>query len=210
MKMKLEWLWGTLATLASVALLAAVVSRVTAGLTCFTSEAWRRAAVAAEPRSVPDALLQDERGTQLRLHQLCGKVLVVDFVYTRCPTICGGLGAVSSRLAQELQRLGVGDAVVLSVSFDPANDTPDALAEFKLAMERAPSSWRLARPRQPDGLRRLLATFGVVALPDGAGGFEHNAALHVVDRSCRLARVLDADDWAGAAQVARRLSQGQP
>ena len=40
-------------------------------------------------------------------------------------------------------------------------------------------------------LEALLNAFGVVVLPDGAGGFVHNAAIYRVDADGRLTRVYD-------------------
>lgn len=194
--------------LVSLASTATIVSRLTAGMTSFTSESWRRASIAAEPRPVPAIRLQDDDGLPFVLTDHCGKVMVIDFIYTRCTTLCGGLGAASARLARRLDDLQVrGDSVVLSLSFDPAHDTPLQLRAFKRAMEREPSSWRLARPAGDEARRDLFEAFGVVAIPDGAGGFDHNAALHVVDRDCRFVRVLDSDDVEGAASLVRRLRQ---
>ena len=194
-------------TLGCMLAAAVVVWRLTAGLSAFTSESWRRAAVAAAPRPVPAITLQDESGRLLRLDTLCGHVMVLDFVYTRCPTVCKALGASSSQLAQRLSRIdGLQDVVVMSVSLDPQRDPPERLQAFKRAMEAAISPWRLARPVDLEGRRRLLDAFGVVAIPDGMGGYDHNAALHIVDQRCRLVRILDADNVRGAELEARRLA----
>lgn len=200
-------LGAVLATVGCVAAGAVIVSWLTAGLSAFTAESWRRAAIEASPRPVPVVQLQDESGRLLSLDSLCGRVMVIDFVYTRCPTVCKALGVSSSQLARRLSGIeGLEDVVVMSVSFDPDRDTPDRLEEFKRAMEPSPTSWRLARPVSSEGRRRLLEVFGVVVIPDGTGGYDHNAALHVVDSRCRLVRVLDADAVGEAAAVARRLA----
>ena len=47
--------------------------------------------------------------------------------------------------------------------------------------------------RDPRDLGTLLETFGIVVIPDGAGDFQHNAAIHLLRTDGRLARVLDAD-----------------
>ncbi|MBX3604824.1 MAG: SCO family protein [Piscinibacter sp.] len=196
-----------LATLACAGTAAAVVWHLTAGLTHFTSESWRRAAVEAAPRPLPAVALQDDAGRTLRLDELCGQVLIVDFIYTQCPTLCKALGASSSQLARRLGGPEPAAATVLSLSFDPERDTPARLRAFKRAMEGAPSDWRLARPVDHTDRQRLLDTFGVVAVPDGAGGFDHNAALHLVDRQCRLVQILDADAVDAAEAAARRLAR---
>lgn len=197
---------GAAATLASTLLAGTVLWQVTGGLSSFTSESWRRASVAAHPRPLPDAVLQDQHGRRFHTRELCGKVILIDFVYTRCPTICKVLGGVSAQLAGRLSdTVESGKAMVLSVSFDPVNDTPEAMTRFKRVLEPRETPWMVARPLSVDGQQALLQTFGVEVIPDGAGGFDHNAALHVVDTSCRLTRILDYDNISDAEKAVRAL-----
>ena len=49
-------------------------------------------------------------------------------------------------------------------------------------------------------LKRLLAVFGIVVIQDESGGFTHNAAIHLVDRNGRLARIYDQDDIEAALE----------
>ena len=60
--------------------------------------------------------------------------------------------------------------------------------------------WSLARVRDDAELKRLLAVFGVVVIQDESGGFTHNAAIHLVDRNGRLARIYDQDDIEAALE----------
>ena len=46
-----------------------------------------------------------------------------------------------------------------------------------------------ARRGQP----ALLSAFGAVAVPDGLGGYEHNAAIHLLDDAGRLVRISDIE-----------------
>jgi len=203
-------LGAALMTFASLCLAVGVIWHLTAGLTLFTSEAWRRADVQTTPRQLPNVRLEDEQGEKLELGDLCGRVLVVDFVYTQCPTICKSLGATSSQLARQLaQRDDTADALVVSISFDPSRDTPARLRAFRSAMESSPTGWRVLRPDDEDGLESLLRSFGVVAIDDGLGGYDHNAALHVVDRECRLARIVDSDNVEAALDAVLQLAQRQ-
>lgn len=179
---------------------------LTWGFSSFTSESWRRAAVIDSPRPLPNALLQNAAGQTFPLHSLCGRVLVVNFVYTQCATVCKAVGSESAQLATRLRDvIDAGQATVLSVSFDPLRDTPSYLTRFKQAMESTPTSWQLARTLTQEELLPLLETFGVAVIPDGIGGFDHNAALHVVDRSCRLSRVLDLGDIDQTERQVREL-----
>ncbi len=206
MRAKLKLFLGAATTLAAALLAGTVLWQATGGLSSFTSESWRRASVAAHPRPLPDAVLQDQHGRQFHTRELCGKVIVIDFVYTRCPTICKVMGGVSAQLASRLSdSVDAGKAIVLSVSFDPTNDTPEAMTRFKRVLEPRETPWMVARPLSADGQRALLQTFGVEVIPDGAGGFDHNAALHLVDPSCRLSRILDYDNISDAEKAVRAL-----
>lgn len=176
---------------------------LTAGLSSFTTESWRRADVLANPRPLPDVPMQDQTGHERSVGDLCKKILVVDFIYTKCSTVCRSQGAVSAQLATQL-RAQAQDVQVLSISFDPSNDTPAALTKFKRTMEQVPTTWQLARPMQGKDRQALLETFGVDVISDGFGGYDHNAALHVVSQ-CKLVRILNPEDIEGALKTVRTL-----
>lgn len=185
---------GSLVSLGLVLLLGAVfLWWSTDELRAFTSEGARRLEVARQPRDLPEASLTDQDGVPFRLRDLRGRWVVVEFVYTRCATLCTALGNSFERIARRLPpgRLGR-DVVLLSVSFDPDHDDRAALADFagRHAGAGGPG-WRVARLDDRRQLAALLSTFGVVVVPDGMDGFEHNAALHVVDPGGRLWRIRD-------------------
>lgn len=78
------------ALLASLAILAAglaVLSYATDGFRAFTTETARRIEVREHPRLVPDVLLQTANAQPLQFRALRGRWLLVDFIYTRCPTL---------------------------------------------------------------------------------------------------------------------------
>jgi protein SCO1/2 len=51
----------------------------------------------------------------------------------------------------------------------------------------------MARVSDQAKLDFLLKELGVVIIPDEFGGYQHNAAIHVVDRGGRVAHILDYD-----------------
>lgn len=207
MKQRIQTVAGCVATIAALAGAITLTLQATDGLRSFTSESWRRAQVARDPLPLPEAQLQDHQGVQFALSDLCGRVLVVNFIYTQCASICRALGSESAQLASKLRPLIENNAVaVISISFDPQRDGPEQMSAYKRSMERGATSWRIARPRQEEDNKRLLETFGVVVIPDSFGGFDHNAALHIVDRSCRLVRILDINDVDAAASLVQSLT----
>ena len=84
------------ALLASLALLlagGAALSAATGRFQAFTTEAARRLAVRQHPIAIPAVALQIQSGAHINFADLRGKWLLVDFIYTRCPTYCLALGA---------------------------------------------------------------------------------------------------------------------
>ena len=68
------------------------------------------------------------------------------------------------------------------------------------------AGWIAARPADAASLAQLSRVFGVTAVPDGMGGFVHNAAIAVIDPGGHLVAILDWDDpGAAAAYVEARL-----
>jgi protein SCO1/2 len=105
--------------------------------------------------------------------------------------VCLALGASFARLQDEVRRAKRDDLKLLSISFDPQRDTADALRAYAETQGADASIWSMARVGDAAELRRLLDAFGVVVIPDEFGGFTHNAAIHLVDRSGRLSMIVD-------------------
>lgn len=210
-----RWLAGWPAAGAAVlvcCLGSALVWQLTDGLHSFTSEAWRREAVQRSPRLLPNIALEDEQGQRLHLHDLCNpqanpghrSAIVLDFVYTRCPTVCRTLGAASTQLANRLSDRGA-QVHVLSISFDPEHDTPEQMLRYKRGMESTPSAWHIARASSAIETEAISRTAGVVVIADGLGGFEHNAALVLVDSACKMTQIFDVEEIDHAERAVRQL-----
>lgn len=193
---------GLCAVIAVLLAGSAVLWQSTDGLRALTTESARRLAVERAPRALHDPLLQDQFGRDFRLSDYRGQQLLVQFIFTRCATLCLTLGDEFARIAQALPpgRLGR-DVALLSISFDPADDGLEELAGYASRYGADGEGWRVARIADPADLAQLLDNFGVVVVPDPAFGFQHNAAQHLVDRAGRLARILDHDATAAALRV---------
>ncbi|MBL4817737.1 MAG: SCO family protein [Deltaproteobacteria bacterium] len=79
---------------------------------------------------VPAWQLIDQNEKPYGTQQLTGKVVIADFFFTRCPTICPQL----TRSMKEVQKrfLNHGDkAAFVSISIDPDFDTPSVLREYR-------------------------------------------------------------------------------
>jgi protein SCO1/2 len=185
----------------------ATLSLATDGFSAFTTEAARRIDVREHPRAVPDVTLQTASGQHIDFASLRGRWLLVDFIYTRCITYCSVQGGTFARLQDRLAVPITRDEVaLLSISFDPEHDDPERLADYQQRFGDRGAGWLAARPVDAAGLAALHRVFGVTAVPDGLGGFVHNATIAVVDPRGRLVAIMDWDDPRAAARfVAARL-----
>ncbi|MBI3041942.1 MAG: SCO family protein [Betaproteobacteria bacterium] len=203
------WCTAIATTLAFAAGLA-IAHAVTDGFEAYTLESARRLQALRAPASVPDLALVLADDGRTRLSGMPGRVLLVDFVYTRCPTYCVALGSVYARLQRRLApEIAAGEVRLVSVTFDPARDGPAELRAYRARHSADPAGWDLGRPARAGDVERWLAAFGVVVIPDGLGGYAHNAAVHVLGPDRKLVAILDTQDIDGIAKAARRAAGRQ-
>jgi protein SCO1 len=80
-------------------------------------------------QNIPDAELIDQDGKSVHLYTdlVKGRVAALSFIFTTCTTICPLIGADLGRLQTELGQALGGNIVLISVSVDPATDTPERM-----------------------------------------------------------------------------------
>jgi len=142
--------------------------------------------------AVPDFVLTDQANRSVRLSDFRGRVVVVDFIYTRCPLpdVCPRLSANFAYLAKRLVAPTAGrDLELLSVTIDPQFDTPAALTEYARRYGADGESWRfLTGPL--DQIREVAGMFGLVYWAE-EGSITHTAATAVIARDGKLTAVIE-------------------
>ena len=116
--------------------------------------------------SIPDVELLDQDGRAVRFYTdlVKGKVVVVNFIFTTCTTICPPLGATFARLQKELGARAGRDVHFISISVDPATDTPERLKAWG-AKFHAAEGWTLVTGRKPQVDELLRALGAATASP---------------------------------------------
>jgi protein SCO1/2 len=166
----------------------------TDGLRVATTMGARQLAVERTPITLPNIRLVDQDGHAFTLRDYAGKPLLVDFIYTRCPTLCSALGDDFHGALEWADGAADGPPInFLSISFDLQNDDRRALQLYGERYGAQAPHWRIAAPIEARALDTLLQSFGVVVISDGSGGFIHNGAVYLVDARGRLSRILDPD-----------------
>jgi len=112
--------------------------------------------------SIPDPLLLDQNGNEVRFYSelVKDRVVVINFIFTTCTTICPPMGANFSKL-QKMMGPRVGrDFELISISVDPAVDTPERLKAWAEKFGPGPG-WTLLTGSKPeiDKLLKALKVF---------------------------------------------------
>jgi protein SCO1/2 len=209
-------MWRTAAAALVLAVLAyAAGAWLTMDFQVWTAEGARRLAVLRSPIAAPAVEMRgpdaQARPLPAMLHDP-GAATIVDFIYTRCMTVCSALGGTFQQLQPALRSdrdAGKPAVRLLSISFDPGNDTPAVLADYGRRFQADYSLWRFTAPARPSDVQALLQRYGVVVIPDGLGGYEHNAALLVLDGNGRLVHIYDYDQADDALALARYLASAK-
>jgi protein SCO1 len=186
------------------------VSRLTGGFELWTYEGLRRESAAQGQLTMRPTALRDASGKQWPAFTGAERgVFLVDFIYTRCPSVCQVLGAEFYRAQETLREAGGGGVHLLSISIDPARDDTAALREHAQLHHADAALWSVAAPVAIADGAAALRQLGVIAVPDGFGGFVHNGAIHLIDAQGRVHRVFDYADWQAAVQAAQQLAARQ-
>lgn len=95
--------------------------------------------------TVPGFTFTDENGRTVTQKDFEGKVLVVDFFFTRCATICPKMTAHMQQIQLELtdpDKAGTySDVALLSHTVDPMHDTPEVLRTYARQHEADTTRW---------------------------------------------------------------------
>ncbi|HKU78130.1 MAG TPA: SCO family protein [Pyrinomonadaceae bacterium] len=109
---------------------------------------------------IPDVTVRDQNGKSLNFYTdlVKGKVVAINFVFTTCTTICPPLTATFRRVQQQLaeQKSSV---QLISISVDPAIDTPERLRDFAAKFKVEPG-WAFVTGTTSD-INSLLQQLGV-------------------------------------------------
>lgn len=144
---------------------------------------------------LPDADLLTHADTTLRLSDLRGRRVLVSFIYTRCPIpdFCPRMSRQFAQLQPTLDTLAGPPVHLLSISFDPTNDTPEVLRSYADRHTDDLSNWTFATG-DTTTVRRLADQFGIFYKTD-ADQILHNLVTVLVDSSGKVLQIWRGTDW---------------
>ena len=145
-------------------------------------------------------------GDTVHLDDVAGKILVVDFFFTRCPTICPVM-TENLTLVQEAIS-GREDVMILSHSVTPVADSVPVLARHAGRYQADPERWWFLTGEKTE-VYRLARQSYFTCLDEGDGGlqdFIHTENVALVDGRGRLRGFYDGTDQTAVNQLIQDLS----
>lgn len=147
---------------------------------------------------LPNSRLTNELGQVINTSEFKGQALAFTFFFTRCPypNFCPFLASSFADAQKRLEAMTNGPTNwhLLSVSFDPDNDTPATLKAYAVAHNYDPAHWTFATGALND-LTVLGDRFGEYFGHDDTGGVNHNLRTVIVDTHGRLQKVFIGNSW---------------
>lgn len=129
----------------------------------------------------PEFVLTSQDGATVALRDFLGRVVAVTFIYTSCPDVCPLL---THKMVQVQDLLGpdFGHRIVfLSITVDPANDTPAALRAYAESHGANLAGWSFLTGA-PETIREVAQNYGVAASLSADGQVEHTLLTTLVDK----------------------------
>ncbi|MCK6502892.1 SCO family protein [Myxococcota bacterium] len=125
---------------------------------------WRTPPALEHYSPLPGFALVDQQGQVVTSLDLRGQVLLVDFIFTRCPDVCPLLSSKAAWLQRNLPAHPLGGAPIhiLSLTVDPAHDRPEVLAEYAARYDADPARWSFLTGEE-EQVRQVLADLQQVA-----------------------------------------------
>ena len=144
------------------------------------------------PKKVPEFSFTDQNGNAITNSDYDGKVYLVEFFFTTCPTICP---IMSKNLVQIQKNFdGIENFGVASFTINPRNDTSEVLKAYAEKYSITNPNWHLMTGDKDVIYKLANEGFNLYTAEDGTveGGFEHSGNFALIDKNGFIRSRLDA------------------
>jgi protein SCO1/2 len=146
--------------------------------------------------TAPSFSLTDQEGQTVTDVGLRGNVLVLDFFFTSCRTVCPVQTSRMARVQEQIE--GLPGVHLISFSVDPETDTPDVLKAYAGRYGADPSRWSFLTGA-PEAMDEVVAGYWQIVervpRPDGAGfDIAHSERFVLVDRAGQIRGFYKTDE----------------
>lgn len=87
---------------------------------------------------VPEFTLTNQNNQKISNKDMLGKVYLVEFFFSKCPTICPVMNSNMKEIEKQIDNPNFG---IVSISIDPLNDTPETLKQHASRLGVKSANW---------------------------------------------------------------------
>lgn len=144
-----------------------------------------------ENKKVPEFQFVNQNGDSISNKDYLGKVYVMEFFFTTCPSICPIMNKNLIGVEKELGDNS--DFGIVSISIDPEHDTSEVLKEYANSYNIDNPNWNFLTGDREKIYTLANKGFGIFANEDEAvpGGFAHSGMFVLVDKEGYVRSRLD-------------------
>jgi len=148
---------------------------------------------------VPDAVLLDQNGRQKTFSSFKGSPIALTFIYTKCPLpdFCPLMDRNFAAVQQALEsRPALKTAHLVTITFDPATDTPAVLKKHAAELKADPARWTFLTGDVQE-IDKFASAFGMTISrdPADASTITHNLRTAIVDADGQLVKIYTGNEW---------------
>jgi len=141
---------------------------------------------------VTDFELTDQNNQKINNKDMLGKVYLVEFFYSKCPTICPVMNSNMKYIEETINDKNFG---IISISIDPTNDTPEVLKNHAKMLGTKSPNWHFLTGNR-DYIDNLADQFNIYVgdKEDKAESLNHSGMIALVDQKGNLRSRFDENN----------------
>ncbi len=144
-----------------------------------------KAGVFSPPRRAPEFALEGSDGRALNLSRFKGKVVLLGFGFTWCPSVCPTTLATLAQARRKLDSAAAADVQIVYITVDPERDKAERMKEYLAAFDPT----FVGGTGTAERLAVVRKNYGVFAEKKGQGKdyqVAHSSFTYLIDRSGSL------------------------
>lgn len=145
---------------------------------------------------IPNFGMVNQSGEFMQIKQLRGKAFILNFIFTRCsvPEMCPASSTKMSDLQDQARAKGWEGLNFVTITFDPAYDSPGILAEYMEGYDIEPEGFHLLTHADPSVVEDLLYQFGILTREEN-GTITHTITTFLIDGNGKIVYAKDGPRW---------------
>jgi protein SCO1/2 len=174
----------------------------------FTLESQRRDDLFTQQPDLSFLRTIDDAGEISSIAQLAiktNKVLITQFIYTQCRTICLSLGNTFQQTQTQIVEKNLSKQLgLVSISFDVSHENSETLKTYRQRMHADAQVWSLVKMQDTSVLEAAKNQLGLMVIEDKQKDFVHNSAFIVVSPTGHVLGIFEPDEISDAITLALR------